>query len=427
MADKKAKEIVKSDLTTKTVYHFIDEKNGIDVKSKEEFKNGKKIVHYPFKTNSGEAKYGNIQRIIYEDMPQNLPAGFIKAATKGYGFTRELAPLLYSIQNKIPTIEKIVVSPKIESKKIDNKEVHFKYEDLKKARARIAPLLSKHSNEKNALVDDILSDLIPENYNYHREQYEKGLLHNFILKYDLTPEKLSENDLEAISKIISLLPPNHEFIKTRKIISTKEKIDKVFLEDIVAQYSKLLEQKTDTQTLEDRWQEFFNDNILYFNFGYVERFEHERIKGDKSIDIPDFILLNTYGYLDVFEIKTHLKQILTFDDGRNNFYWTSEASKAISQAENYIDSIIKEEDTIIKNIRDEYDIHNIDAVRPIVYIIVSSKERIAGDKTLDYKGKKKKKLWNDFRRLNNSLKNIDFVLYDDLLEVFKNTLNRIKE
>lgn len=422
----KPKEQVKSDLKTKTVYHFIDEEKDIDVKSKEVYKKSEKIVHFPFKPN-GEPKYGNITKIVYEEMKDPLPAGFNKSPSKGYGFTRELAPILYSIQKTYPRVQTIVVSTKENTNLKDQKTLIFSYSDLKEAREQIKPLLSRQSDEKNNLVTNILADILPEKYNKEEEKYSKGLLKGFIKKYQLTPEILSGDDLDELAKVLSLLPKDHEFITTRKILSTKEKIDKIFLEDIVEKYKKLLKQTTDTQTLEDRWQEFFNSNILYFNFGYVERFEHERIKGDKSLNIPDFILLNTYGYLDVFEIKTHLKQLLSYDDGRNNFYWTAVASKAISQAENYIDSIIKEEDTIIKNIRDEYDIHNIDAVRPVVYVIASSKDLIAGNKTNEYKGRKKKKLWNDFRRLNNSLKNIEFVLYDDLLAMFENTINRIKE
>lgn len=37
------------------------------------------------------------------------------------------------------------------------------------------------------------------------------------------------------------------------------------------------------------------------------------------------------------------------------------------------------------------------------------------------------KLKNDFRRLNNSLKNIEFVLYDELLQVFQNIIKRISK
>ena len=135
-------------------------------------------------------------------------------------------------------------------------------------------------------------------------------------------------------------------------------------------------------------------------------------------------MLNTFYYLDFFEIKTHLTQLLSYDKGRNNFYWTTEASKSIAQVENYIDALIKEEDTVIKNIRDEYELA-VDAVRPYAYIIASSKDNIAGKNTRKYTGKVGKKLWNDFRRLNNSLKSIDFILYDELLNIFMNLRDRL--
>jgi hypothetical protein len=288
--------------------------------------------------------------------------------------------------------------------------------------------LRKHKSEKNTITQNILSDILPDYFNKKEIEYEKGELKNFISLHSLKASKLSTSDFEGLSDLLSDLPPDHEFIKTQKLLITKKSIDKIYIEEIIQKYNNLLSQKTETKTLERRWQSFFKENILYFNFGYVQKFEKERIKGDKAINIPDFILLNTYGYLDVFEIKTHLTQLLAYDSGRSNFYWTSAACKAISQAENYIDSIIKEEDTIIKNIRDEYDIHHVDAVRPIVYIIASSKDKIAGENTKKrYTGKVIKKLKNDFRRLSNSLKNVNFILYDELLDVFNNTLNRLTD
>jgi len=131
-----------------------------------------------------------------------------------------------------------------------------------------------------------------------------------------------------------------------------------------------------------------------------------------------------FGYLDVFEIKTHLTQLLSYDRGRNNFHWHSEASKAIAQAENYYDSLVREEDTVIKNIRDEYGIA-VDAVRPNLFVIASSAERIAGPGTPNLQGKQKKKLWNDFRRLNASLRNVRFILYDELLDLLRNLIERL--
>lgn len=422
------REILENDLKTKEVYSFIDQLRRIHIRSREVYKNINKVVHFPFNRYDGQQKYNNIRKIVYENMPKNLPAGILKSFRTGYGFSRDLSTLIYAIQDKFPEVTQLKVMPEGETGKISDTEFLFSYKDLEKYRPQINALLKKHKSEKNTITQNILADILPDHFDKKEIEYEKGELKNFISLHSLTASKLSIDDFEGLSDLLSDLPANHEFIKTQKILVTKRSIDKIYIEEMVKKYNILLSQRTDTQTLEDRWQSFFKENILYFNFGYVQKFEKEIIKGDKSINIPDFILLNTYGYLDVFEIKTHLTQLLSYDTGRKNFYWSSAACKAISQAENYIDSITKEEDTIIKNIRDEYNIHHVDAVRPVVYIIASSKDRVAGENTIArYVGKINKKLKNDFRRLSNSLKNVNFILYDELLEVFKNTLDRLTE
>jgi len=422
----KGKEILKRNLKTKKVFYYIDRENDIEIISKEVFKSISKIIRYPFWPNSGTQKYFSIKTIIYDGFTEPLPRGFYKSYTKGYGFTRELNPLLYYLNNTFPQITTVVVSKKTESQFKGRKQIVFNINDLNKAIPQISFMVSVHKDERNALANNIFAKIFPEKFTLKAPKYKKGQLNAFISQHSLKSKDLSNEDFESISLLFSTLPSTHEFIKKRGILSTKESVDRIFIEDILERFNELLARKTGSKNLENNWQEFFRDNILYFNFGYLECFEKERIQGDKTINIPDFILLNTHRYLDVFEIKTHLTQLMSFDKGRGNFYWTSEASKAISQAENYIDSIIKEEDTIIKNIRDEYGIQMVNAVRPSVYIIASSEIHIAGENTnAKYKGKQRSKLKNDFRRLNDALKNIKFVLYDELLEGFKNTLKRL--
>ena len=424
MVTKKAEGVVK-DLKTKLVYSYVDEEKGINVISKEVFKKGKKEIHYPFSTKNGGQKYKNISKITYEEMPDPLPSGFLKSANTGYGFTKELSPIIFAFLDKHPKITSITVSSRKKSE-IYRNQLFLNSKDLESARREISPLLDKHKEDLKLLANNLLAQILPEDFDSRFASYKKGDLSRIIKNQKVDAKNLSSSDVNSLLNLISKISSKHEAVKTRKILDSKETIEKVFIEDIISQFCNLLSQKTETKTLENRWQSFFSDNILYFNFGYVERFEKERIQGDKSINIPDFILLDTYSYLDVFEIKTHLTHLLVYDSGRNNFYWSSEASKAISQAENYIDSMIKEEDLLIKNIRDEYGI-DVDAVRPEVIIVASSQKEIAGKKTSSYKGKKAKKMWNDFRRLNNSLKNIQFVLYDELLDVFNNTLKRLKD
>jgi hypothetical protein len=84
-------------LRTKKIYHYVDPENDIDIKSKEVFKTVNKIIHYPFRPQTRAPKYLSIRKIIYEDLYEPLPKGFLKKCTTGYGFKRELNPLLYSL------------------------------------------------------------------------------------------------------------------------------------------------------------------------------------------------------------------------------------------------------------------------------------------------------------------------------------------
>ncbi|MDD5680375.1 MAG: DUF4263 domain-containing protein [Candidatus Omnitrophica bacterium] len=420
-----AKEILKSNLRNKKVYYYVDSESGIKIKSREVFKTSSKTIQFPFWPNDGKPKYPSIRKVICEGLPEPLPRGFYKSYTKGYGFTREFNPIIYYLNNSFPQITTVIVSKSAKSRFVDNRKVIFNLKDFENAIPQVAFMLGNHREQKDCLANDILSKMFPGKFTAKATKYQKGQLNAFISQHSLKPDELSSEDVRSISSLFASLPSTHEFIKKKGILSTKESVDRIFIEDILQRFNDLYSQKTESQTLENKWQEFFKDNILYFNFGYVDFFEKSRIQGDISTEIPDFTILNIYGYLDVFEIKTHLTKLLSFDSQRKNFYWTSEASRAISQAENYIDAITKEELKICKNILDEYS-YNINAVRPKVYIIASSRDKLAGSKTLKYQGKLKRKLNNDFRRLNNSLKNITFILYDELLEVFQNTLKRLQ-
>lgn len=420
------REVVKRDAATKTTYHYENPDREIDVKSREVWKRKELETHFPFNKTNGAPKYDSIKRISYEGISGALPAGFLKNPSTGYGFTRELNPLLFALREKIPSLEHVIVSGNRKTQVLSKKEIVLNLGQLSLARPKIASMLGRHKQESATTANNILAGLLPSKFKAKTAAYQKGQLSQFVDTHAVRTASLSDDDLLSIAHLLSLVPPDHGLVSGGQLLDTKASFDRIFIEDLIGKFEKLLSRKTDTKNLEDAWQEFFRDHILFFDFGYVQKFEKERIQGDKSINIPDFIMLNTYGFLDVFEIKTHLTQLLSFDAGRKNFYWASEATKAISQAQNYIDSLIKEEDRVIKNIRDEYGVTHIDAVRPFVYVIAGTKSTIAGpNTTTKYKGAKKTKMWNDFRRLNDSLSGMKFVLYDELLAVFRNTLERL--
>jgi hypothetical protein len=420
-----AHEVVDRNLTTKTVYRYTNPEKNVDVKSREVFKRARREVHYPFNPNTGKQKYKTITTIVYEGLPATLPAGFLKAPRTGFGFTRETSPLLYAIQRSIPSVRTIVVSSDEPTVLISRAKLRLSLRDITNARPLLMTIQDRHKDEIGSAANNILAELIPSKFKSTKMQNKPGQLAEFLRLRSIKPSQLSAEDVSSAASLVASIPSTHPLAGAKSAIDAKLAFDRLLVTELLERYESLLCLKSDTPALESRWQEFFSENLLYFNFGYVHRFEKELVQGDKTLNIPDFIMLSSFGYLDVFEIKTHLTQLLSYDVGRRNFYWRSDAAKALSQAENYIDSLAKEENTVIKNIRDEYGVA-VDAVRPFAYVIASSRSTIAGAGTGEkYRGRVAKKLWNDFRRLNTSAHNVRFVLYDELLTTFKTMLKRL--
>jgi len=425
MPEQAAKEVVSASLPTKTIYTYRDKEKGVEVKSREVFKKGSKEIHFPFNPNTGRPKYRSITQIVYEDVPSPLPAGFLKAAKTGYGFTRDIAQLLYAIQRVLPSVNTILISGTAPTALNSKNKVCLSLCDINAARPLLITVQGRHKDELEAAANNILADLLPPKFKSTKVQNKPGQLSEFLRLRSIKPSQLSADDVAAAASLVASIPPSHPIAAANSAKQAKLSFDKLLIGNLIREYEALLALKSDTPALESRWQAFFSQNLLFFNFGYVHKFDKELIQGDKTLNIPDFVMLSSFGYLDLFEIKTHLTQLLSYDAGRKNFYWTGEAAKALSQAENYIDSLAKEEDTVIKNIRDEYGVP-VDAVRPVAYIIASSRPVIAGTQTQSkYKGKVAKKMWNDFRRLNSSAHSVRFVLYDELLDTFKAMLKRL--
>ena len=173
------KEVLENDFKSKEVYYYIDTTRRIRIRSKEVYKNKNKVVHFPF-NNSGRQKYNNVRKIIYENMPKNLPAGILKSFNTGYGFTRELNPLAYAIQDKFPEITQFKVMPNCRTGKTSASEFTFSYKDLERARPQIHSLLKKQKSEKETITQNILSAIIPDHFNEKESEYKKGELRNFI-------------------------------------------------------------------------------------------------------------------------------------------------------------------------------------------------------------------------------------------------------
>ena len=245
-------EYLKKDLKTKEVFFFRDEKEGLDVLSREVYKKKPLEVHFPFSRN-GAPKYKYIHSIEFRDISPRLISGVYKTINFGLGFTRNLSPIVYRLE-KYPSINKIIISSKLSSK-ITRNVVTFNIDDLEEIFQTIKPLKEVQSEELKRVSNNVLSDVFPKKIKQSQRSYKKGEFSLFLKEKKITPNELSSRDL---SKLIELVPKH---IKEEKIVyQAEEKINFIKLQKVKDDFRKIVEQKTDTDKLEEKCQHFFTKN-----------------------------------------------------------------------------------------------------------------------------------------------------------------------
>lgn len=247
-------------------------------------------------------------------------------------------------------------------------------------------------------------------------------------------EFLNEEDITALGEMFMKMVKKEVFPKgylkkldayfikenLEKIIKIGRQIMALKSEDIKTEKARRIVRKIKNigaiDQMETLWQKYFEEYLLYLIFSYKKIIPKIELKDFKGIENkPDFVGINHYGGVDIIEIKTHLKDVLVWDDSHKNFAFSSEMSKAIIQTINYIDGVSrenfknpKEKKELLEDIEEKENLYH-----PRGIIIISSKERI-------FKGKKeidKDRLERDFTKLRNSIQNIQILTFDEILDM----------
>lgn len=226
--------------------------------------------------------------------------------------------------------------------------------------------------------------------------------------------KLNVEDRDALETFIpdylSSIPGTLRAKKKLQVIyDTLDAGKKIYLEKVLKEFRQKLSRRVQS---EHTWQKFLSNYILVLQHNYGEVLEKESVSLQGKF--PDFMLVDPYGYLDIYEIKKPSTQLMRLDSSRNNYFWDTEISKAIAQVENYIHQAQRHADSLINDIRNAKNIE-VNIVRPRGYIIAGLRSQLTSAKMKD-----------DFRILCESLKNVDVILYDDLLESLETFVNRTR-
>lgn len=235
---------------------------------------------------------------------------------------------------------------------------------------------------------------------------------------DINLNDLKNPDHEAIGdfikKYISLNSENDQILKnlqTNLVLQGKKK----GLDQVIKKFEKNLKNK---KFDEKKWQKFLHEEVFFFISNYIESVREANVTtgkvnvGEKK---PDFVWIDLYGFLDVFEIKTPHTDILAkrIDKSHKNYYFSTDAVKAISQIEKYILYLENNVENFEKYLSKQTKVP-FSVLKPKAFLIIGN------SKELDNNPDKKK----DFRLLRRLFKNIEFITFDELLDNLKSLASK---
>jgi hypothetical protein len=243
------------------------------------------------------------------------------------------------------------------------------------------------------------------------ETYRRGMLASLLVE-DLDPRSLSIDDQRALTtfatKVVS--DPRTAGYDEREAVSRKRDVQLLHLKRLIAEFDARLPRNLP----EADWQQYFEEKILFFQDSYIRKIHKPNI-AVVTTQFPDFGVITADDYLDLLEIKLPKTPLLSEDKSHNSFYWTAPVAQAIAQGESYIDAVSSRRADIILQIEKLTGLR-LRIVKPRGIIVAgSTTEFQAQPGKIDY-----------FRMLNEGLKNIEIVPYDELSQRLKNTVVSIE-
>lgn len=382
----------------------------------EVYRRPKKTIYY-FRGN--QAKY--VSKVTLDGY-QGIPTG-LYLNRNGYGFGKKGIFLLSALKSHIgPTKQLDFVISKKGPKSFRRTSlivtVVLPYQDVRSLIVRLGRINEDNNSELREAVASFLSTKFPKRIRISTEDFDEYQVGEIaaLLRKKKVAHKLNEEDLQSLKSFFprifeSSLKGKKKGVRAERdalIRETKTVTDKIFLDEVIKEFTLHLKKKTLNEQV---WQSFLRDKVFRFMASYVTSIEKQNISLDVSY--PDFVLVDVYGFVDIFEIKRQDTPLLAFDESHENYYWKPEIAKAISQIENYIDKIVSNSHEYIRTIKRKKRV-DIRVVRPRGYIIAGTSKGFGSEKESE-----------DFRKLGASLKNISFILYDELLESLRNLRSKL--
>lgn len=274
----------------------------------------------------------------------------------------------------------------------------------------------KHANsavqfERRTIVDSVLHDLFPRKFKVAALSTRRALSR---LMSSLDETVIGEMSPEEIERVLdftkAVLERKYTRADKRRELfgAAKLKVDDVALSEVIGNFEQLLEDAPS----EAKWGEFLRENLFLVESRYVQIIERLNVILARSRE-ADFALVDSHGFLDLFEIKKPETHLLAASQDRGNHYWHADAVKAIVQAEKYMHNAMQNAHGLAASIQRELGLM-VRVIRPRAVVIMGHSDQLDTEAKVE-----------DFRVLRTSLRTIEIVLYDELLARLRNQRGKI--
>lgn len=346
-----------------------------------------------------------VNSILIEDCTK-LPKFF---AEKGY-FKQGIGYYLDKMLSGIK-VKKIVISKNKENS-LKNNELTIKYDSLLDLQTGISNINIEAKQDKSDYVNNFFYNLFPNNFKKVEDSSSKKAKKVLRILDTSIIEHLDGNDIDRFLDFFeALLKTKYSSQASRDSLLSlaKIKVDDIAIDEIISKFEHLIS----SDSSESVWGKFLEKNLFLLDSKYIKSIAQLNLNlaGARNVD---FGLMDSYGYLDIFEIKKPTTKLLSKIKDRGNYYWSMDAVKAITQAEKYLYNAEKKAPTLAEDIEREKNGLKVKVVKPRAILLMGNTDQLDDIAKFD-----------DFKILRNSLKNIEVITYDELLIRLKNQKNKI--
>lgn len=334
----------------------------------------------------------------------------------GFGFEEKALTKFFKFKLENSGYQKLFIADNLPTKGRKKTTLYLALNELLELKGSIGQEQRACNDTKNILIKNFLKERYPSlSFDYTETNNNKELvLRNLNAKLI---QQLTADEIEQLGKFYVEASKKYSRADVvRKMIKGLQKNAQLLtLQQVINNYEKLLRENP----AESAWQGFFNEYITLFDNRYFQKINYKNIALGIT-KYPDLVLVDIYGYIDFYELKKADSKLLDYDKSHKTYFWSKQISMVIAQVADYLQKArengvgyakaIKEQTTT-----DDFSGIDVNIINPRAIIVAGSSKEL---NTIQKR--------NQFKNLRESLKDIEFVLYDELLDRLKNLLEMIK-